>query len=158
MRLLLGLLWLLHWLPLPLLGRLGEAIGALLFVLVRSRRHIALTNLRLCLPELAEAERQAIARQHFKDYARAVLERGILWWAPPARLKRLIKIEPAVPLELIGAGPTDFPVPAFRLSGCRSHRAGASRPRLLDLHPPEESRIRPRLAARAHALPSDQGV
>ncbi|MGB6056419.1 MAG: lipid A biosynthesis acyltransferase, partial [Burkholderiaceae bacterium] len=34
MRLLLGLLWLLHWLPLPLLGRLGEAIGALLFMAV----------------------------------------------------------------------------------------------------------------------------
>lgn len=113
MRLLLGLLWLLHWLPLPLLGRLGEAIGALLFLLVPARRHIALTNLRLCLPELSEAERHSIARQHFKDYARAILERGILWWAPAARLQRLIRIEPAVPLELIGAGPLIFLCPHF---------------------------------------------
>jgi KDO2-lipid IV(A) lauroyltransferase len=113
MRLLLGLLWLLHWLPLPLLGRLGEAIGALLFIVVRPRRHIALTNLRLCLPELTEDQRCTIARQHFKDYARAVLERGILWWGSPARLKRLIAIEPAVPVELIGAGPLIFLCPHF---------------------------------------------
>ena len=79
----------------------------------RSRRHIALTNLRLCLPELSEAERRAVARRHFQDYARAVLERGILWWAPPARLQRLIQIEPAVPLELIGAGPLIFLCPHF---------------------------------------------
>lgn len=113
MRLLLGVLWLLHWLPLPVLGRLGAAIGALLFVLVGSRRHIALTNLRLCLPELPEAQRRAIARQHFQDYSRAILERGILWWSSPARLQRLIVIEPAVPTELIGAGPLIFLCPHF---------------------------------------------
>ena len=55
MKLMLGLMWLLHWLPLPLLGRFGDAVGSLLFVLLRSRRHIALTNLRLCMPELSEA-------------------------------------------------------------------------------------------------------
>jgi len=113
MRLALGLLWLLHWLPLPLLGRLGEAVGALLFLLMPNRRHVALTNLQLCLPALSEAERRRLARRHFQDYTRAVLERGILWWAPPARLQRLIQIEPAVPLELIGAGPLIFLCPHF---------------------------------------------
>ena len=113
MRLLLGLLWLLHWLPLPLLGRLGEAIGALLFVLVRSRRHIALTNLRLCLPELSEAERRAVARQRFQGYrARRPRARHPVVGAP-ARLQRLIQIEPAAPLELIGAGPLIFLCPHF---------------------------------------------
>lgn len=113
MKLVLGLLWLLHWLPLPLLGRLGEAVGALLFIMVRSRRHIALTNLRLCLPELTEAQRHAIARQHFKDYARAILERSILWWSSAARLQRLIVIEPAVPFELIHSGPLILLCPHF---------------------------------------------
>ncbi len=50
MRLLLGLMWLLHWLPLPVLGRFGEAVGSLLFMTLKSRLHIALTNLRLCMP------------------------------------------------------------------------------------------------------------
>jgi len=113
MRLLLGLMWLLHWLPLPILGRLGEAIGSLLFLLVAKRRRIALTNLRLCLPELSEAERRDIARRHFRAYARSVLERGILWWAPESRLRRLIRVEPGVPLDAIAAGPTILLCPHF---------------------------------------------
>ena len=113
MRLLLGLMWLLHWLPLPLLGRFGEAIGALLFLVLRKRRHIALTNLRLCMPELDEAARVRLARQHFQAYSRSVWERAILWWAPEARLRRLIRIEPAVPLEAIAAGPVILLCPHF---------------------------------------------
>jgi len=113
MKLLLGFLWLLHWLPLPLLGRLGDAIGTLLFWLIGSRRHIALTNLRLCLPELPEAERQALAKQHFKSYARAIVERSVLWWASPARLERLIVLEPGVPFEQTQAHPVIFLCPHF---------------------------------------------
>jgi KDO2-lipid IV(A) lauroyltransferase len=113
MRLLLGLMWLLHWLPLPLLGRLGEAVGALLFAVMGPRRKITLTNLRLCLPELSDRERQAIARKHFQAYARSILERGVLWWASEARLKRLLVIEPSVPLDTIAAGPTILLCPHF---------------------------------------------
>ncbi len=113
MKLLLGLMWLLHWLPLPLLGRFGEAVGSLLFVLLRARRHIALTNLRMCMPELTEAQRVALARQHFQAYSRSVWERAILWWAPQARLRRLIQVDPAVPLAQIAAGPTILLCPHF---------------------------------------------
>ena len=67
MRILIAFLWLLHWLPLPVLGRFGEAVGSLLFLVLGKRRHIALTNLRLCMPELSEQERRAIARQHFRN-------------------------------------------------------------------------------------------
>ncbi|WP_423680713.1 lipid A biosynthesis acyltransferase [Undibacterium sp. WLHG33] len=113
MRAVLLMMWLLHWLPLPVLGRLGEGVGNILFSLIRKRRHITLTNLRLCLPHLSEAERAHIARQHFQMYARSVLERGILWWASERRLKRLIQIEPAVPLDVIQQGPTILMCPHF---------------------------------------------
>lgn len=113
MRLLLGVMWLLHWLPLPILGRIGEAIGSLLFLAVRSRRRITLTNLSLCLPALSEDERMSIAKRHFQAYARSVLERGVLWWASESRLKRLVKVEPAVPLDAIAAGPTILLCPHF---------------------------------------------
>ena len=55
MRLILGLMWLLHWLPLPVLGRLGDGVGAILFQVMGPRRHITLTNLRLCLPHPVRA-------------------------------------------------------------------------------------------------------
>jgi len=113
MRAVLLMMWLLHWLPLPVLGRLGEGVGNILFSLIRKRRHITLTNLRLCLPHLSEAERARIARQHFQMYARSVLERGILWWASERRLKRLIQVEPVVPLDIIQRGPTILMCPHF---------------------------------------------
>ena len=113
MKFLLGVMWLLHWLPLPLLGRLGEAIGTLLFYTVRRRRNITLTNLRLCLPELTKKERHALARKHFQLYARSVLERGLLWWASEARLRRLIVIEPRTPLKDLCSGPTIMLCPHF---------------------------------------------
>ncbi|MQA22354.1 LpxL/LpxP family acyltransferase [Rugamonas rivuli] len=114
MKLLLGIMWLLHWLPLPVLGRFGDAVGSLLFLVMRSRRHITLTNLRLCMPELSEAERTDIARRHFQAYSRSVWERGILWWASEERLKRLIKVEPGpVPVEEMTSRPTILLCPHF---------------------------------------------
>jgi KDO2-lipid IV(A) lauroyltransferase len=112
-RFLLGLMWLLHWLPLPVLGRFGTAIGSLLFMLLKKRRHIALTNLRLCMPELSEQARVTLARQHFQAYSRSVWERAILWWAPESRLRRLIRVEPGVPLAQLQAGPVILLCPHF---------------------------------------------
>lgn len=113
MRIVLALMWLLHWLPLPALGLLGDAVGALLFPLLGSRRHIALTNLRLCLPQLSEAERRKLARRHFQAYARSVLERGILWWGSAARLQRLVVLEPGMPLQDFKEGPVILLCPHF---------------------------------------------
>ncbi len=113
MRVLLAAMWLLHWLPLPLLGRLGEAIGSLLFMIMGPRRKITLINLRLCLPELSEDGRRRLARQHFQVYARSILERGILWWASEKRLRRLITVEPGVPLDSFAAGPLILLCPHF---------------------------------------------
>jgi len=113
MRFLLGLMWRLPWLPLPVLGRFGTAVGSLLFMVLGKRRRIALINLRLAMPELSEAERVRLARQHFQSYSRSVWERAILWWAPEARLRRLIRIEPRVPLDQIQSGPTILLCPHF---------------------------------------------
>ena len=113
MRVLLGLMWLLHWLPLPLLGRIGKLVGSVLFMVLGKRRHITLTNLRLAMPELSEQQRVSLARQHFQAYSRSIWERAILWWAPEARLRRLIKVEPRVPLEQIQSGPTILLCPHF---------------------------------------------
>ena len=113
MKVLLGLMWLLHWLPLPLLGRFGTAIGSLLFLWMRPRRRVALTNLRLCMPELTEAERVVLARQHFQAYSRSVWERAILWWAPESRLRRLMVVEPAFPHLQLANKPTILLCPHF---------------------------------------------
>jgi len=112
-RLLLALMWCLHWLPLPILGRIGLGVGSLLFVFMRKRRHITLTNLQLCMPQLTPAARLQLARSHFQYFARSVLERSILWWASPARLTRLIQVVSQVPIQQMMNRPTIFLCPHF---------------------------------------------
>ncbi|MDY0073295.1 MAG: lipid A biosynthesis acyltransferase [Thauera sp.] len=92
-RLAIALFWLLHWLPLSLLAPLGQAFGLLLYVLVWPRRRIVHINLGLCFPELDARARRALARRHFAAMGRSMLERGLAWWASPARLRRLVRIE-----------------------------------------------------------------
>ena len=92
-RLAVGLLWLLHFLPLPWLRALGAGFGRLLYVLGRERRRVALTNLGLCFPELAPEARRRLALQHFIAFGQSFLDRSLLWWASPARLRRLIQLE-----------------------------------------------------------------
>jgi Kdo2-lipid IVA lauroyltransferase/acyltransferase len=87
-----ALLWLLHWLPLPLLRALGWGLGRLLFVLARARRGIALTNLRLCFPEMPQPAREKLARAHFVAFSRAVLDRTLGWWASRERLERTVRV------------------------------------------------------------------
>lgn len=87
-----GFLWCLHWLPLPVLRALGSVLGRLAYALAKSRREVALTNLRLCFPEKSEAEREALARRHFITFFQAVLDRTLGWWASRERLERIIRI------------------------------------------------------------------
>lgn len=89
---LVGFLWLLHWLPLPVLRALGGLLGRLLYTFGRERRNVALINLRLCFPEKTEAEREGLARRHFIAFSQAVLDRTLGWWASKERLERIIRI------------------------------------------------------------------
>ena len=112
-RLAIALMWLLHWLPLVALAPLGQGLGRLLYALAGARRRIALTNLRLCFPELSEAERIALARRHFAAFGRSFLERGLLWWAPPERLRRLARITGLEHLRGLAGRPAILLVPHF---------------------------------------------
>ncbi|SDI48886.1 lysophospholipid acyltransferase family protein [Propionivibrio dicarboxylicus] len=88
-----ALFWLLHFLPLPLLAALGRGLGRLLLALGKRRRHIAATNLALCFPELDAAAREQRLRAHFEAIGRSLLERSLLWWSRPERLRQLVRVE-----------------------------------------------------------------
>jgi Kdo2-lipid IVA lauroyltransferase/acyltransferase len=92
-RLAIAIFWLLHWLPLSLLSRLGEAFGLLLYVLVAPRRRVVQINLKLCFPELSAAERRRLALRNFAVTGRSMLERGLAWWASAERMRRLVRIK-----------------------------------------------------------------
>jgi KDO2-lipid IV(A) lauroyltransferase len=112
-RLLLAVVWLLHWLPLGVQAAVGRALGLLLHRLGRSRREVALRNVELCLPELPAGERSALVREHFQWLGRSLLERGLLWYAGPGRLRRLIHVEGDVGLAERSDQPVMWLVPHF---------------------------------------------
>lgn len=112
-RLALALLWLLHLLPLPLLAALGRALGRVLFALAHARRRIGERNVQRCLPAWDAARQQALVREHFEYLGRSLLERGVLWWASPERLRRLITIEGDVGLADRTEGRFMWLVPHF---------------------------------------------
>ena len=112
-RALLGLLWLLQRLPLVVQAALGRGLGRLLYALAGGRRRVALRNVQLCMPELDEAARLRLVRDHFGWLARSLLERGLLWYAPTSRLKTLIQVEGDVGFAERSAKPVMWLVPHF---------------------------------------------
>lgn len=80
MRAVLFLLWCLRWLPPRVVAAMGRGLGTLLFHWGRKR--VTLINLRACLPEKSETEREKIGRGVFQSLGRASLELGRLWYAP----------------------------------------------------------------------------
>ena len=93
MRVAVFLLWLMHFLPLSIQATIGNGLGWVLYKLARSRTRVARINLKLCFPELSDAEREALVRKHVQSFMRGALEHGLLWWAPRERLEKLIRIE-----------------------------------------------------------------
>ncbi|MES1981031.1 MAG: lipid A biosynthesis acyltransferase [Pseudomonadota bacterium] len=85
------IVWLLHFLPLPLLAAIGNGVGLLLYLMAEERRQVTKINLRLCFPEMTERARAGLARRNFMAFGRGFLERGILWWSSLARINRLVR-------------------------------------------------------------------
>jgi len=72
--------------------RLAHLVGGLLWRAARARRQVALTNLRLCFPELAEIERRRIARANFDWVARALLDHAVLARGARDEVARLVRV------------------------------------------------------------------
>ncbi len=87
------LLWLLHFLPFRLQAWIGNGLGTLLYLVAAERRRVATINLRLCFPEQSEAARALLVRQNFRAFTRSFIERGIMWWSGPERIKKLVRVE-----------------------------------------------------------------
>ena len=56
--------------------------------LMKRRAKIAYRNLELCFPEMSEAERQQLAVKNFESVGMGVIETGIAWFWPTARINR----------------------------------------------------------------------
>lgn len=84
-----------RWLTWPEQWRLARALGGFIFYVVRLRRHVVLTNLRLCFPEKDRAAIARLARAHYDSLAMGLFEVCTGWWTPGHALppRRIIGLE-----------------------------------------------------------------
>jgi Kdo2-lipid IVA lauroyltransferase/acyltransferase len=100
-------------LPLGVIHTLGRALGRVLHLVARQRRHVALRNVQLCLPKLTALQQENLVREHFAWLGRSLLERSLLWHASADRLRSLIHIEGDVHLAERSDRPVMWLVPHF---------------------------------------------
>ena len=112
-RLVLRLVWLLHFLPLSVLAPIGRSLGLLLYVITADRRRVGMINLRLCFPDWSDKERRRLLRRHFQALSRAILERGYLWWSPKESVMRLVRIEGLENWQAVADRPVIWFAPHF---------------------------------------------
>src|SRR5664279_5848460 len=91
----------------------GNMVGRLAYHVVSSRRRVALRNLELCFPEVSSAEREQLAKEHFRWLGRSLLERGLLWYASAERLRTIIHVEGDVHLAERSERPVMWLAPHF---------------------------------------------
>jgi Kdo2-lipid IVA lauroyltransferase/acyltransferase len=101
-RVVLALMWLMHWLPLRAIAGVGNAIGAVLFWLIPERRRVTRINLEKCFPEMSAAQRERLARAAFRAFCRGFVDRAVLWWGSAERLRRMVRLDGLEHLD--GAG------------------------------------------------------
>lgn len=106
MRLGIGLLWLIHFLPQTAINGFAYLLGPLI---MRTRAaHTALTNIRLCFPKLSLAERKKIEVGYFRALTRSFLELGVVWFAPAEVIKQRVKLKDLHHYDAVKEGPVIF--------------------------------------------------
>lgn len=94
-RIVYGFLSLLACLPLWVWRSLGWLLGQILYILVMvtgKRKHIALTNLRLCFPEYSKNKRKNLLRQHAVSMAQSMLDRIWIWHGSERMLQQRLHV------------------------------------------------------------------
>lgn len=73
-------------------ARAGRILGWLALHLIRPRARVARRNLELCFPDLDQAAREALLREHFHALAQSVVDRGVLWFTTAEAVCELVEL------------------------------------------------------------------
>lgn len=74
------------WTPWFLQRFIGNRLGDLSWMLLRSRRQVTLRNLEMCFPQWSIAQREQVAQESFRAAGIALFESSRAWWRSPSML------------------------------------------------------------------------
>jgi Kdo2-lipid IVA lauroyltransferase/acyltransferase len=104
-------LWLIHFLPLSWISAMGAGTGSLLYRFGRGR--VTDINLKLCFPDMPEAERRALGIKHFQMLGRSALELSKLVWGTDKDLLSMIHVVGIEHLQALKGTPVIALAPHF---------------------------------------------
>ncbi len=107
------ILWLIHFLPFRVIVSIGNGVGALLYLVAADRRRVGAINVKLCFPGMSDTARRQLLCDHFKMFARSLIERSVLWWDSAERIRSLIRVEGVEHFEAIKGQPAILLTPHF---------------------------------------------
>ncbi len=90
--LLIGVLYVMRFVPVSIQDRLANGLGQLAYKLNAKRRRIAGINIDLCFPSISKSEKDRLIKNNFRHQARSALHYGLLWWAGERELDRRIQL------------------------------------------------------------------
>ena len=85
-------MWGVVQLPYSIQLRLGRLLGALAYYLARDRRHVCEVNIKLCFPELSEAEHRKLVRKIFSSNGIGLIETAMAWFGNSEVYRPMIKV------------------------------------------------------------------
>ena len=81
--------------------RLGIALGAVLFRLMRRRRKIAQINLRACFPQAPQAEIERLLRSHFREVGIGLIATSWGFWHSSRQLATAVDLDDSEAWDLL---------------------------------------------------------
>lgn len=148
MRFVLCLLWILRWLPQTWVAAMGKGLGSVLYRF--GRRRVTLINLRHCFPTQTEVTRIETGRRVFQNLARATLEMGHMWYAPPVEaMSRVRLIDRQYVDEWLGKAPVILLAPHFVGLDFGGAKMSAEYPEVFSMYSTQKNRVFDRALRRA---------
>jgi len=95
----LGLLRAVNLLPFKAQLIVGGWLGRVIYVLAKSRRHVARVNIGLCFPELSATEQERLVKDVFINNGIGIIETAMAWWSDRESFRARVRIEGQEHLE-----------------------------------------------------------
>ncbi|WP_018983136.1 LpxL/LpxP family Kdo(2)-lipid IV(A) lauroyl/palmitoleoyl acyltransferase [Salinimonas chungwhensis] len=87
------ILYLLIWLPFPVIRWLGSGAGRLIGLIVPKRVKVARRNIQLTWPSMSDEDIERLTRENVRRAGMALFETAMGWWWPGWRIKRHFTLE-----------------------------------------------------------------
>lgn len=91
--LMVGLMYLISWLPYFIQFRMGQGLGRLAMRIIKKRKKTIARNLELCFPDMSQEERDVLMKKNIDNTGLAMFETGMAWFWPDIRVERHVTYE-----------------------------------------------------------------